>query len=922
MQVDYARDTLLTDFSKATLKDRYLLPDESYQDLFARVAKTYGNNDAHAQRLYDYISKLWFMPATPVLSNGGTTRGLPISCFLSEADDDMEGIVSTWNENTWLASKGGGVGSYWGNIRSLNEPIGKVGKSSGVVPFLKVQDSLTLAISQGSLRRGSSAIFLPVHHPEIEEFIEIRRPTGDSNRRTLNLHHGVVIDDKFMMAVLNDDDYELLSPKDHTTVRKVVKARDLWQRLLTARLETGEPYMVFVDNINKAIPQHHKDLGLKVKMSNLCVAPETEILTDQGYKTISSLENEEINVWNGEEFSPVTVVKTGVNQKLLKVIFNDGSFLECTPEHDFYIQTTSRKVVKIKAENLTEGMKLEKWELPKAIENTFVEVSNVDMYTQGFYSGDGNTNLSHSWVYKPKYACLDRLIGVVGKEHSSSERVTLNHGKMLDKHFIPFAHSIKDRINWLAGLLDADGCVIQSTHCDNVQLSSVESNFLYRVKLFLQELGVYSSVITRRAEGEYLLPKNDGSGELKNYQCKTGYALNINGQGVKTLMDLGLVCERLKFRDIQAPQRAATKFITVKEVIQTNRVSDTFCFTEHKRNRGMFNGVVTGQCVEITLPTGKDHHGVNRTAVCCLSSLNLEKYDEWKDDPIFIRDIMYFLDNVLQDFIDQAPDTHAKARYAAMRERSVGLGVMGLHYAYQARGFAFGSPEAYKLNKEIFSHIKQHCDAANKHIAGERGPCPDAADAGYPHVRFSNCTAIAPTASISVICGGSSPGVEPVIANTYTHKTLSGNFTVKNPHLVTLLESLGKNDEDTWRQIKLDEGSVQSLSFLTDQQKAVFLTFKELEQMDIIRQAASRQPYIDQSQSINLCIPANVSKRYLNLLHMEAWKLGVKTLYYTRSESVQRAEKPKVDKPTSNCVDGVCELVMTPPVNDECLACQ
>lgn len=599
MRVDHTRDQYLTDFSKATLTDRYLLPGESYQDLFARVAKHFSNDDEHAQRVYDYISKLWFMPATPILSNGGTTRGLPISCFLSEATDDMEGIVETWNENTWLASKGGGIGSYWGNIRSLGERIGSVGKSSGVVPFLKVQDALTLAISQGSLRRGSAAIFLPVWHPEIKEFIDIRRPTGgDPGRKCLNLHHGVIIDDAFMQAVEADETYNLLSPKDNSII-ETVKARDIWVRILTARVETGEPYIVYKDYINKSMPEHQKKLGLEVKMSNLCV--------------------------------------------------------------------------------------------------------------------------------------------------------------------------------------------------------------------------------------------------------------------------------------------------------------------------------------EITLPTGVDHLGENRTAVCCLSSLNLEKYEEWKNDPQFIIDVMYFLDNVLQDFIDNAPETHAKAKYGAMRERSVGLGVMGLHYLYQSRGLTFDSVDAATLNKQIFSHIKTKVDEASAIIGAERGSCPDAIDAGYSDVRFSSKTAIAPTASISVICGGTSPGIEPVIANVYNHKTLSGSFPVKNPHLKALLASKGQDTPAVWSSIATNEGSVKHLPFLSEHEKKVFATFDEIDQLDLIIQAADRQPYIDQSQSLNLRLPPTVAKKYLHMLHMKAWKLGVKTLYYCRSVSNQRAEKPteKVERKKMKeleCTDGVCSIPVPEPV--ECEACQ
>ncbi len=270
VQIDRSRDSKLTKFGIETLYDRYLLPEEGPQDLFARVAMYYGDDSAHAQRMYDYISKLWFMPATPVLSNGGTSRGLPISCFLNETQDSLEDIVSLWNENVWLASLGGGIGSYWGNIRSIGEKVGRNGKTSGIIPFIRVMDSLTLAISQGSLRRGSAAIYLPIWHPEIEEFIELRRPTGgDPNRKALNLHHGVLVNNAFMLAVENDEEFALKSPKDNSVVAKV-KARDLWIRLLTARIETGEPYIVYIDHVNDKIPDHHKMAGLNVKMSNLC----------------------------------------------------------------------------------------------------------------------------------------------------------------------------------------------------------------------------------------------------------------------------------------------------------------------------------------------------------------------------------------------------------------------------------------------------------------------------------------------------------------------------------------------------------------------------------------------------------------------------------------------------------------------------
>ena len=376
---DESRDALLTEFGKDTLKDRYLLPGEGNQDLFARVAAAYADDAPHAQRIYDYISKLWFMPATPVLSNGGTGRGLPISCYLNSVSDSLDGIVGTWNENVWLASKGGGIGTYWGSVRGIGEPVGLNGKTSGIIPFVRVMDSLTLAISQGSLRRGSAACYLDINHPEIEEFLEIRKPSGDFNRKALNLHHGVLVTDEFMEAVRNGEEFILRSPKDGSE-RGKVDARSLFQKLVETRLATGEPYIIFIDAVNKSMPKHHRDLGLKVSTSNLCS--------------------------------------------------------------------------------------------------------------------------------------------------------------------------------------------------------------------------------------------------------------------------------------------------------------------------------------EITLPTGKDHLGVDRTAVCCLSSLNLETWDEWKGDKTFIEDVMRFLDNVLSDYIARAPDEMARAKYSADRERSVGLGVMGFHSFLQARSIPFEGAMAKSWNMKIFKHIR------------------------------------------------------------------------------------------------------------------------------------------------------------------------------------------------------------------------
>jgi ribonucleoside-diphosphate reductase alpha chain len=586
---------LLTDFGKATLRDRYLLPGESFQDLFARVAKAYADDAEHAQRLYDYMSKLWFMPATPILSNGGTDRGLPISCFLNGVEDSLDGIVGTWTENVWLASHGGGIGTYWGSVRSIGEPVKGNGQTSGIIPFVRVMDSLTLAISQGSLRRGSAAVYLDVHHPEIEEFVEIRKPSGDFNRKSLNLHHGIAISDEFMEAVRDDRPFALRSPADQTPLRSV-SARQLWQKILETRLQTGEPYLLFSDNANRRMAPHQQELGLSVRQSNLCS--------------------------------------------------------------------------------------------------------------------------------------------------------------------------------------------------------------------------------------------------------------------------------------------------------------------------------------EILLPTGRDHLGKLRTAVCCLSSVNFETWDEWSVEPQFVEDLLRFLDNVLEDFIVNAPDSMAQAKYSAMRERSVGLGAMGFHSFLQTRGIAFESALAKSWNLKVFKHLRAHANRASHLLALERGACPDAAESRRME-RFSHKLAIAPTASISIICGGTSACIEPIPANIYTHKTLSGSFTVRNPALAQLLAAKGIDTPSTWNSILEQQGSVQHLNDLSEHEKAVFRTAFEIDQRWVIDLAADRTPSICQGQSLNLYLKSDLHKWDLLMLHWRAWELGVKSLYYCRSKSVQRAGFAGVEGDnTRQWPERAIAAVADAAKYDECPACQ
>ena len=563
MKIDYTRDELIGEFAYQTLRDRYMLPEErSPQDAYARAAKAFADDDEHAQRIYDYASKQWFMFATPLLSNGGSSRGLPISCFLNYVDDSREGITDTLTEDAFLSSVGGGIGTYWGSVRSKGTKTSRGSESTGVVPFIKVSDSMMLAFSQGVTRRGSNAAYLDISHPEVEEFLDIRKPTGDSNRKCVNIHHGIVISDKFMRIIEKatvdknyDDSWQLVDPHTKEVV-KTVSAKALWIKIIQNRHETGEPYIMWGDTVNDHLPDYQRKLGLSVAQSNLCS--------------------------------------------------------------------------------------------------------------------------------------------------------------------------------------------------------------------------------------------------------------------------------------------------------------------------------------EITLPTDNE-----RTAVCCLSSVNLEKYDEWKRDENFIPDLIRMLDNTLDVFINEAPDQLYKAVYSAHRERSIGLGAMGFHAYLQSKGIAFESEVARKVNTSIFQHIKKEALKESVRLADERGPCPDAK--GNDNVRNAHLLAIAPNASSSIICGNTSPGIEPYRANVFNQKTLTGTHTFKNPYLKAVLQGHDMDNEETWASIISNKGSISHLD-LPDYVKNIFKTAIEINQNWTVKHAADRQPFICQSQSLNLFFPADVGKKELHDVHMFAWKEGVKTLYYLRSEAFKRSD--------------------------------
>ncbi len=590
LQIDESRDELFDKLGVQRLQESYMRDEETTpQERFAYVSKAFATDDEHAQRLYEYSSKHWLSYSTPILSYGRSKRGMPISCFLNYIEDTADGLVQNFSETAWLSMLGGGVGIGFG-IRSADD------KSTGVMPHLKTYDASSLAYRQGKTRRGSYAAYLDISHPDILLFLEMRKPTGDQNMRTLNLHHGINISDRFMEIVERcmqdpdaDDGWNLCDPHSGA-VRETVSAKALWQKILELRMETGEPYIHYIDTSNRNLPEFQKELGLKIHQSNLCS--------------------------------------------------------------------------------------------------------------------------------------------------------------------------------------------------------------------------------------------------------------------------------------------------------------------------------------EIILPTNEE-----RTAVCCLSSVNLENYDAWSRDPMFLKDVAEMLDNVLQYFIDNAPDTVARAKFSAIRERSIGIGALGFHAYLQKKNIAWEGAVAKGTNMRMFRLIRSKLDEANIQLGKERGEAPDAKGTGK---RFSHVMAIAPNASSSIIMGNTSPSIEPFRANAYRQDTLSGAHLNKNKYLDQLI--MAKCEENTkldydeiWSSIIANDGSAQHLSFLSDEEKDVFKTSMEIDQRWLIEHAADRQNFIDQAQSLNLFFRPNVNIKYLHAIHYLAWKQGLKTLYYCRSEKLGKADK--VSKRIEREV--IKEIDMQALIDDEtCIACE
>lgn len=873
--------------SSDVLSRGYLIPGKTIEETVrtkAKYASSILGMPEMEDKFYNMIAKGWMSLSSPIWANFGEGRGLPISCFSSYIPDSIDGIFSGVKEVAMMTQKGGGTSGYFGALRPRGADIKGGGKSSGAVSFVEIFDSTIKNVSQSGVRRGGFAAYMDITHPEVLDLLRIK--DKDSSMQSIN--SAVNVTDKFMGDMIAGN-------KEY---------RNLWAEVLRNRREKGIPYISFIDNVNNNKPEVYKDL--KIHQSNLCVTGDTKILTENGYEPIEEIEGQLINVWNGDDWSEVQILKTGESKEVFEVTLSNGSKIKATPYHKWYTQKGYNKGVgenkllleEKRTEDLQVGDKLIKFELP--IIEGVKELKYA--YTQGFYSGDGYQGetpmRSNIALYNEKQDLLEHFDirnkysggGTRAVETNDIAILKSNTNKTLiyppldliqDKTFVPNAsYTIKSRLDWLAGLVDSDGTLTNNNSSQTIQIGSVNKQFLINIMLMLQTLGCDSVVRLSREACIRKMPKNNSSGELGDYNCKDMYRLLVNGNSVYKLLQLGLSTKRLQPSG-KKPNRECSEFIKIEKVEKLIDLYDTYCANEPKKHQLMFEGVVTGNCNEIWLPTSEDE-----SLVCCLSSMNLATYDEWKNTDA-IETAIYFLDAVMTDFINKTEGMKGmeRAHKFAKRHRALGLGVMGWHSYLQDNMIPFDSIQALALTDVIFKDMKEKSYKASEKLANILGEPELLKGVGRRH---TTTMAVAPTTSSSSILGQVSPGIEPYKSNYYVVGLAKGSFPRVNSSLKRLLQEKGKDTREVIESIKMNKGSVQHLTFLDEEEKAVFKTFEEISPYAIIDQASVRQKYIDQGQSLNLMIPHSMDIKEVNKIHIEAWKKGIKGLYYQRGTSISK----------------------------------
>jgi ribonucleoside-diphosphate reductase alpha chain len=962
--IDYSRDFMFDYFGYKTLEKGYLLRRrdgrvwERPQHMWMRVAiQLHGVNFAKVKETYDALSQGFFIHATPTLFNSGTPHPQLSSCFLVHMQDDsIKGIYDTLGECAQISKWAGGIGLSVHNVRARDATIkGTNGKSTGLTPMLKVFNDTAKYVNQGGKRNGSFAIYLEPWHADIEEFLRLKLNTGNEDERARDLFYGLWISDLFMNRVETDDLWSLMSPdqcpglsdcwgdefntlylkyEDTGKWVKQMPAKKLWQMIVDAQIQTGGPYLLYKDACNAKSNQQH--LGT-IKSSNLCVAPETLVLTDKGQFPIHALAGETVRVWNGDAFSETVVTKTGVDQELVDVELSDGRVLTCTPYHKFLISdgySDKRSIAdahRIDASDLKTGMKLKKSTLPTVVIGSSPDFKYA--YTHGFFCGDGtySTGRPALSLYGEKKELVSRLEirTMTGVEDACGRLNTMLPLDMNEKFAVPLNTSIQCRLEWLAGYLDADGTICRNGDNESIQVASIEYTFLKNVQSMLVTLGIQSKLSQLFPERKTMLP--DGHGGYAGFDCKPLWRLLISSSGLHHLSTLGFRTHRLKWT-ARKPQRNAEQFVTVIQVVRRGRRDDTYCFNEPINHAGTFNGILTGNCTEIIEFTSPEE-----TAVCNLGSLALPKFvRDGKFDFEALRSYTSILARNLDLVIDKTYYPTEKCKRSNLRHRPIGIGIQGLADVFAMLRLPWSSEGAARLNQEIFENIYFAAATTSmlgatheewrglsvvghsSHLSFEGSPMskgkmqPDLWNVkpitDYLNwnglrmmcksgMRNSLLVAPMPTASTSQILGNNEC-FEPFTSNLYSRRVLSGEFMIVNKYLVEDLVTLGLWTSDIRTAIIANNGSVQNIPEIPTAIRELYKTVWEIPMKTLINMARDRAPFICQSQSLNLFL-ADPTPSKVSSMHFYAWKAGLKTgCYYLRTKAAAKAQQFTVEPPS------------------------
>jgi ribonucleoside-diphosphate reductase alpha chain len=876
-----------------TLSRGYLRVGETPRGMFERVAKTGAKyltkTPGIEEDLFEIFWRGYIGGASPVISNFGANSGLPISCYSNHISDSVPSIYSHLKESAALSQHGGGVGTYFGDVRPAGAPISSGGgKSTGVVPWMRQYDQCASVVSQGGVRRGSFALYLPIDHPDLPEVLRTKDHSQGDPRDFVDSNIAVTITDEWVESLLSGDKNK----------------QKLFGEVLKARLVSGSPYIIFIDNANRANPECYTQRGLSVKLSNLCFTGDTLVAVADGRNAvpISELVGTHFNVYSARkrkssgngfinkwvtEVKPAIAFKTGTKE-IIEVELEDGSTFRCTPDHLLARRDCSWVEAKDSVGEVLEPF------------SSFVNGCGHRMINT---VSNGTARQSRMiWENKngpvPQGYHVDHIVSQGGDNIENLQLLTK------EDHLAKTAQERLGKnnpIHKVDSKFHSEYVSAAVTGKKNPLFSGIDNYELIQLgKRVYQKVGSFTKkdYLSLREEG-YNVPQSFSNyrfgGSFEEYRSYVIGEKQYNGEYEITLKaptNERKLKNQLLELEVSQLKTNGLKVVSVRpagtEDVYDLTVEDNHNFyivTDQKEN-SLLSGVLVHNCSEIFLHTDENH-----TFVCVLSSLNLARWEEWKDwkGPNTGKSVpelaIYLLDAVVEEFCHKAERITSMGRAVrfARKSRALGLGTMGLHALYQSKGLPFASPEARKLNIEVHKFIKEKALKASQEMAATYGEPEWCQGTGLRHTHLM---AVAPTKSNSVICGAGSEGIEPIDANYYVAKQAKGTFVRKNKYLVEHLERIGRNTDETWESIMEFRGSVQHLGFLDSATKEVFKTAREINQFELVRQASDRQPYICQGQSLNLFVDPEATPEYLFMLHLSAWKAGLKSLYYLKSSSL------------------------------------